>query len=633
MELVTKKRLVLVAGRGHEELSNEVAEHLGVPLGEVVLSTFANGEIYCRFGENIRGADVFVFQSHCEPTNDRLMEQLIMIDAAKRASAKRITAVVPFYGYARQDRKAEGREPISARLVADLITAAGAHRVLTVDLHTGQIQGFFDYPVDHLTAVPVLEEYLRHALDGEPVFVAPDAGGGKLARRYADRFGGDIAFIDKRRPKGTHNVAVATEVVGEIDGRTCVIVDDMIDTAGTVVSAANLLIDRGASRDLHRGHPRPALRPGRRPAEERTDPRGRRHQHGADPVGEALRQPPGALDRTPGGQHDRRGVRGTLGERAVRRRQRLGRKLPRLSFPARRFEFAMPDATLSAKPRPKLGTPPGRPAAPRGPRARRRLRVGHRHAVGHGPGARAPAHPQRRIRRQHGDHAPDRRRRWRPARTRPADPAPPGEGHRAARRLRAHPRRREGHRRSAAAPRGRSRRREERRTARAEPVRDLGRGAARRPAARDHLRRVRARHGRPDPRQRSRRCPRRSRSRSTPTSSSRRSCSPRGMDLGEEAEAAEGEGGRRRRGRSGPPPVPRSPAATRADAWPPTCWWSASATRARITRRRATTSARKSSRSSRSVTTAGCARARSARSSPRCASTAAASRSRSRSRT
>jgi ribose-phosphate pyrophosphokinase len=247
MELVTKKRLVLVAGRGHEELSAEVAEALRVPLAEVVLSTFANGEIYCRFGESIRGADVFVFQTHCEPTNDRLMEQLIMIDAAKRASAKRITAVCPFYGYARQDRKAEGREPISARLVADLITAAGAHRVVTVDLHTGQIQGFFDYPVDHLTAVPLLEEYLRHAVEGETVFVAPDAGGGKLARRFADRFGGDIAFIDKRRPKGTHNVAVATEVVGEIEGRTCVIVDDMIDTAGTVVSAANLLIDRGGS--------------------------------------------------------------------------------------------------------------------------------------------------------------------------------------------------------------------------------------------------------------------------------------------------------------------------------------------------------------------------------------------------
>jgi ribose-phosphate pyrophosphokinase len=175
------------------------------------------------------------------------MEQLIMIDAAKRASAKRITAVCPFYGYARQDRKAEGREPISARLVADLLSAAGAHRVVTVDLHTGQIQGFFDYPVDHLTAVPVLEGYLRGTLEGETVFVAPDAGGGKLARRYADRLGGDIAFIDKRRPKGTHNVAVATEVVGEIEGRSCVIVDDMIDTAGTVVSAANLLIDRGAS--------------------------------------------------------------------------------------------------------------------------------------------------------------------------------------------------------------------------------------------------------------------------------------------------------------------------------------------------------------------------------------------------
>jgi ribose-phosphate pyrophosphokinase len=213
----------------------------------VVLSTFANGELYCRYGESIRGADVFILQSHCEPINDRIIEQLIMIDAAKRASAKRITAVCAFYGYTRQDRKAEGREPITARLVADMLTAAGADRVVTVDLHTGQIQGFFDFPVDHLTAVPVLAEYLRQTVDGDPVIVAPDAGGGKLARRFADRLGADIAFIDKRRPKGTHNVAVATEVVGDIDGRTCIIVDDMIDTAGTVVSAANLLIDRGAS--------------------------------------------------------------------------------------------------------------------------------------------------------------------------------------------------------------------------------------------------------------------------------------------------------------------------------------------------------------------------------------------------
>ncbi len=247
MEVVPKKRLVVVAGRGHPELSVEVAEHLDVPLGECVLSTFANGEIYCRYGDSIRGADVFVFQTHGGAINDLLMEQLIMIDAAKRASAKRITAVCPFYGYARQDRRAEGREPITARLLADMFSAAGAHRLVTVDLHTGQIQGFFDYPVDHLTAVPVIAEYLKANVDDDAVMVAPDAGGGKLARRFADRLNADIAFIDKRRPKGTHNVAVATEVVGDIVGRTCVIVDDMIDTAGTVVSAANLLIDRGAS--------------------------------------------------------------------------------------------------------------------------------------------------------------------------------------------------------------------------------------------------------------------------------------------------------------------------------------------------------------------------------------------------
>lgn len=250
MEIVTKKRLMLVAGRGHEDLSREVAEHLRVPPGDVVLSTFSNGEIYCRYGESIRGSDVFVFQTHCVPINDRLIEQLIMIDAAKRASAKRITAVCPFYGYARQDRKAEGREPITARLVADMLTAAGADRVVTVDLHTGQIQGFFDYPVDHLTAVPVLSEYLGSVVDGGVTVVSPDAGGGKLARRYAHALDADLAFIDKRRPRGTHNVAEATEVVGDVDDRICVLVDDMIDTAGTVVSAANLLVDRGA-RDVY----------------------------------------------------------------------------------------------------------------------------------------------------------------------------------------------------------------------------------------------------------------------------------------------------------------------------------------------------------------------------------------------
>jgi ribose-phosphate pyrophosphokinase len=253
MQVTPTKRLMLFAGRGNDALSKEIAEHLGVPLGEIVLSSFANGELYCRYGESIRGADVFVVQSHCEPINDRIMEQLIMIDAAKRASAKRITAVCPFYGYARQDRKAEGREPITARLLADMITVAGADRVVTVDLHTGQAQGFFDMPVDHLTAVPLLAEHMAVELDGAVTVVAPDAGGGKLTRRFANYLGeaedidAELAFIDKRRPKGTHNVAEATEVVGVVEGRTCVLIDDMIDTAGTVCSAARLLMDRGAS--------------------------------------------------------------------------------------------------------------------------------------------------------------------------------------------------------------------------------------------------------------------------------------------------------------------------------------------------------------------------------------------------
>src|SRR5438105_14559347 len=189
MEVVPKKKLVLVAGRTHPELSAEVAEHLHVPLGDCVLSTFANGEIYCRYGENIRGTDVFVFQTHGGSINDSLVEQLIMIDAAKRASAKRITAVCPFYGYARQDRKAEGREPITARLVADMLTVAGANRVVTVDLHTGQIQGFFDRPVDHLTAMPVLIEYLQDNFANDLVVVSPDTGRTKLAERFSQHLG------------------------------------------------------------------------------------------------------------------------------------------------------------------------------------------------------------------------------------------------------------------------------------------------------------------------------------------------------------------------------------------------------------------------------------------------------------
>jgi ribose-phosphate pyrophosphokinase len=252
VETVSKKKLMLFAGQGNEELSAEIAECLKVPLGEIKLSTFSSGELYARFGESIRGADVFIVQSHCEPINDRIMQQLLMLDAAKRASARRITAVCPFYGYARQDRKAEGREPISARLLADLLTVAGADRVVSVDLHTGQIQGFFDGPVDHLTAVPLLANHIAREVDGDVVVVSPDAGGLKLARRFANCLGdagieSDLAFIDKRRPKGTHNVAEATEVVGNVEGSVCVLVDDMIDTAGTITSAVNLLMERGAA--------------------------------------------------------------------------------------------------------------------------------------------------------------------------------------------------------------------------------------------------------------------------------------------------------------------------------------------------------------------------------------------------
>jgi ribose-phosphate pyrophosphokinase len=253
MEKVTTKRFALYTGRTHPELADEVAAHLNIGVGHANLVEFANGEVRCRFGESVRGTDVFVIQTHYgvdgRSVNDSIMEQLIMIDAAHRASAKRITAVCPFYGYARQDRKAEGREPITARLVADLFKSAGAKRMISIDLHSGQIQGFFDGPVDHLTAMPVLEDYIRtHA--SEPVIVSPDAGRIKVAERMAQHLGdcgADLAFIYKRRPKGTTNVAEAAEVLGDVEGRLCVITDDMIDTAGTICAASELLISRGAT--------------------------------------------------------------------------------------------------------------------------------------------------------------------------------------------------------------------------------------------------------------------------------------------------------------------------------------------------------------------------------------------------
>ena len=245
--------MVLYSGRAHPALAREVAGHLNITLGEADVVEFANGEIRPRFGESIRGGDVFIMQSHFghggHSINDAIMEQLIMIDAAYRASAKRVTAVCPFYGYARQDRKAAGREPITARVVADMFKAAGSKRMVSVDLHSGQIQGFFDGPVDHLTAMPVLEKYLRENAREGVVIVSPDTGRVKVAERFAQHLAdmsADVAFVYKRREKNSINVSSAKEVIGDVEGRLCVLTDDMIDTAGTITSAADLLLARGA---------------------------------------------------------------------------------------------------------------------------------------------------------------------------------------------------------------------------------------------------------------------------------------------------------------------------------------------------------------------------------------------------
>ena len=248
MEIVTKKRMQIFTGRSYPELAQEVVDHLGMRLGDVDIHEFANGEIYVRYRENVRGSDVFVIQTHCRPVNDSIWEQLELIDAAKRASAKRIIAVAPFYGYARQDKKARSREPITAKLLADMLTVAGADRVVSVDLHTGQIQGFFDAPLDHLTALPLLIGWLlEHFADDELVVASPDAGRVRLAEKFQGRLpNASIAFLAKSRT--AHNVARTLAVVGDVEGRTCVLVDDMIDTGGTLVGAAEALMEHGAAR-------------------------------------------------------------------------------------------------------------------------------------------------------------------------------------------------------------------------------------------------------------------------------------------------------------------------------------------------------------------------------------------------
>jgi ribose-phosphate pyrophosphokinase len=257
MDPADRSKLHVVTGRANPVLAGEIAEHLGIHLGETHLGNFANGEIHCRFGESVRGMDVFIIQSHgaigTNSINDALMEHLIMVDAARRASAARITAVMPFYGYGRQDRKAEGREPITAKLVANMFQSAGANRLMSVDLHSGQIQGFFDQPFDHLVAMPVLVSYLESiesTLGETLVVVSPDAGRVKVAERYANALHADLAIVHKRRVRGEKNTVEAKEVVGNVEGRTCVLIDDMIDTAGTIVAAADQLVERGA-RTVH----------------------------------------------------------------------------------------------------------------------------------------------------------------------------------------------------------------------------------------------------------------------------------------------------------------------------------------------------------------------------------------------
>ena len=242
------KQLMLFTGRAHPALAEAVAAELGTEVVPTSAYDFANGEIFIRFEESVRGSDAFVIQTHCAPINKSIMEHLIMVDALKRASAKRITVVAPFYGYARQDKKHRGREPISARLVADLFKTAGADRLMAVDLHTSQIQGFFDGPVDHLFALPLLAEHVRQRTDVDRLtIVSPDAGRVRVAERWTDLLGAPLAIIHKRRDPNVANQVTVNEVVGDVDGRICVLVDDMIDTGGTITKAADALFDNGAA--------------------------------------------------------------------------------------------------------------------------------------------------------------------------------------------------------------------------------------------------------------------------------------------------------------------------------------------------------------------------------------------------
>jgi len=238
-------KVKLFTGRSNPALGKEIANYLGIDLGVVEIKNFSDGETYVQIKENVRGCDVFIIQSTCNPVNDNIIELTMMIDALKRASANTITAVIPYYGYARQDRKTAGREPISAKLMADLITTAGATRVVALDLHTGQLQGFFNILVDHLYATPIMLQYLKNLELEDIVVVSPDAGGVERARVYAKKLNAPIAIVDKRR--SAHNVAEVFHIIGDVRGKNAILVDDMIDTAGTICSAAKMIMENGAN--------------------------------------------------------------------------------------------------------------------------------------------------------------------------------------------------------------------------------------------------------------------------------------------------------------------------------------------------------------------------------------------------
>jgi ribose-phosphate pyrophosphokinase len=243
-----EKTLLLFSGRSHPALADEIAENIRITVSPTQIREFANGEIYARPEESVRGCDAFVIQSFGPPINKWIMEALIMVDALKRASAKRITVVMPFYPYARQDKKHLGREPISARLIADLFKTAGADRLMSVDLHTAQIQGFFDGPVDHLFALPLLADYIADKYGGDFTVVSPDTGRVRMAERWADRLGGTpVAFVHKTRDVKIANEVVAHRVVGDVEGQRCLLIDDMIATGGTITKAADILLDSGAT--------------------------------------------------------------------------------------------------------------------------------------------------------------------------------------------------------------------------------------------------------------------------------------------------------------------------------------------------------------------------------------------------